>query len=71
VGIQGPLGIRGPTGRQGPAGEKGSVVAGLGLHSVDVHSNVFVQHRTTNLRRPVIILEQPVFVFQRIVVVAS
>ena len=65
VSIQGPPGIRGPEGRKGPAGVKGSVIAGLGLNSVDVHTNVFAQHRTTNVRRPVNILEQPTYVFQR------
>ena len=40
-------------------------MAGLGLNSVEIRTNQFVQHRTLNLRRPVIIIEQPTFVFQR------
>ena len=65
VSIQGPPGVQGPEGRTGPAGQKGIVIAGMGLNSVDVHNNQFVQHKTTSVRRPVIIIEQPQYVFQR------
>ena len=62
---QGPPGVQGPEGRRGPAGQTGIVIAGMGLSNIDVRSNRFAQRRTTNTRRPVIILEQPIYVFQR------
>ena len=65
VSIQGPPGVQGPEGCRGPAGQRGIVIAGMGLDSVDVHSNQFAQHKTTSARRPVIIIEQPQYVFQR------
>ena len=65
VSIQGPPAVQGPEGRRGPAGQKGVVIAGMGPNSVNVHSNRFVQHRTTTVRRPVIIIEQPIYAFQR------
>ena len=64
--IVGPVGLQGPVGRRGPPGEMAFVFGGSGLNSIDIHSNQFVQHRTVNVRRPVIIIEQPIYVFQRI-----
>jgi hypothetical protein len=64
VSIVGPPGIQG-VGRQGPPGAKGSVIAGVATN-VQMHTNQFIQHRTTNLRRPIIIIEQPTFMFQRV-----
>jgi hypothetical protein len=66
VSLLGPPGLQGPEGKRGPPGEKGHSIAGMGLNSIQMHSNRFVQHRTVNLRRPVIIIEQPTFVFQRL-----
>ena len=63
--IRGPPGVQGPEGRRGPESQKGIAIAGMGLSNIDVHSNRFVQHRTTNTRRVVIIIEQPISVFQR------
>ena len=63
----GQPGIQGPEGRRGVAGPKGSVIAGLGLNNIDIHSNQFVQHRTVRINRPVVIIEQPIYLFQRIV----
>ena len=40
-------------------------MAGAG-NAVEIYSSHFVQHRTTNLRRPIIIIEQPTFVYQRL-----
>jgi hypothetical protein len=66
VGVVGPPGPRGPEGRRGVAGEKGSVLAGLGLNAIEFRTNQFVQQRVVNLRRPVIIIEQPIFLFQKV-----
>ena len=60
----GRLGCKGPEGKRGPPGEKGHSIAGMGLNSIQMHSNRFVQHRTVNVRRPIIIVEQPTYVFQ-------
>ena len=64
--IQGPPGVQGPNAAGGQRGRKGIVIAGLGLNSVDIHSNQFVQHRAVTIRRRVIIIEQPIYVFQKI-----
>ena len=48
------------------AGERGSVLAGIGLNSVEFRTNQFVQTRVVNLRRPVIIIEQPIYLFQKV-----
>ena len=66
ISIQGRPASGDPKAGGGPAGEKGSVIEGLGLNSIDVFSNHVAQHRTVHLRRPVIIIEQAVFVFQRV-----
>jgi hypothetical protein len=66
VGVVGPPGPRGPEGRRGVAGEKGSVLAGIGLNSVEFRTNQFLQTRVVNLRRPVIIIEQPIYLFQKV-----
>ena len=54
--LLGPPGLQGPEGKRGPPGLKGHGIAGMGLSSIEVHSNHFVQHKTTNLERPVIII---------------
>ena len=64
--LLGPPGLQGPEGKRGPPGLKGYSIAGMGLNSIDVHSNHFAQHRTVNLNRPVIIIEQPIFIIQRL-----
>ena len=65
VSLLGATGPQGPEGRRGPPGQKGYNVAGLG-NAVEMFSSHFVQHRTTNLRRPIIIIEQPTFIYQRL-----
>ena len=66
VSIEGAPGLRGPQGAKGEPGQKGSVVAGLGLNNIEFHSNQFVQHRATRISRPVVIIQQPTFVFQKV-----
>ena len=64
--LLGPPGLQGPEGKRGPPGEKGYVIAGMGLSRIDIHNNHFVRNSTVNLRRPIIIIEQPVYIFQRL-----
>ena len=66
VSIEGAPGLRGPQGAKGGPGQIGSVVAGLGLNNIEFHSNQFVQHRTTRISRPVVIIQQPTFIFQKV-----
>ena len=40
-------------------------MAGAG-NAVEIYSSRFVQHRTTDIRRPIAIIEQPTFVHQRL-----
>jgi len=42
------------------------VLAGLGLNAVEFRTNQCVQQRIVNLRRPIIIIEQPIFLFQKV-----
>jgi hypothetical protein len=42
------------------------VIAGLGLNNSEYRSNQFVQHRTTRISRPVVIIQQPTFIFQKV-----
>ena len=66
VSIEGAPGLRGPQGARGEPGQPGRVIAGLGLNNVEYHSTQFVQHRSTRISRPVVIIQQPTFIFQKV-----
>ena len=66
VSIEGAPGLRGPQGVKGEPGQPGRVIAGLGLNNVEFHSNQFIQHRQTRIARPVVIVQQPTYIFQKV-----
>jgi hypothetical protein len=66
VSVEGAPGIRGPQGAKGEPGRPGRVIAGLGLNNLEFHSNQFVQHRQTRISRPILIVQQPVYIFQKV-----
>jgi len=66
VSIEGAPGIRGPQGAKGETGRPGRVIAGLGLNNLEFHSNQIIQNRQTRISRPVVIVQQPVYIFQKV-----
>ena len=66
VSVEGQPGIRGPQGVKGEPGQPGRVIAGLGLNNLEFHCNQIIQHRQTRISRPVVIVQQPVYIFQKV-----
>jgi len=66
VSIEGQPGVRGPQGVKGEAGRPGRVIAGLGLNNLEFHSNQIIQNRQTRISRPVVIVQQLVYIFQKV-----
>ena len=66
VSVQGQPGTRGPQGVRGEAGRPGRVIAGPGLSNLEFHSNQIIQNRRTLISRPVVVIQQPTFIFQKV-----